>query len=122
MNTLSKASIKRHILCWDCRNVDIHGFCDTAGKAYRAIAFAKVSFSHGVSGNFWVGKSRLALMKKLSIPRLELLGCLLLSKHKIYVVAAVKSEVKLTNYVHLNRSSVNSVDMGATYRPWVTDT
>ena len=69
-----------------------------------------------------MGKSRLVLMKKLSIPRLELLGCLLLSKHKIYVVAAVKSEVKLTNYVHLNRSSVNSVDMGATYRPWVTDT
>ena len=79
----------------DCRIVDIHGFCDSAGKAYCTIVFTKVSCSHGVSVNIWVGKSRLAPLKKLSIPRLELLACLLLSELVISVVDAVKSEVKI---------------------------
>ena len=94
LNTLSKVSVNRHVLCCDCRIVDIHGFCDSAGKAYCAIVFAKVSCSHSVSVKFWVGKSRLAPMKKLSIPRLELLACLLLSELVISVVDAVKSEIR----------------------------
>ena len=74
LNTLSKDSINRHVLCCDCRIVDIHGFCDSAGKVYCAIVFAKVSCRHDVSVKFWVWKSRLAPMKKLTIPSLELLA------------------------------------------------
>ena len=54
-----------------------------------------MSCSHSVSVNIWVGKSRLAPLKKLSIPRLELLACLLLSELVISVVDAVKSKVKI---------------------------
>ena len=95
LDTLSKVSVNRHVLCCDCRIVDIHEFCDKAGKAYCAIFFAKVSCSHGVSVNFWMEKSRLAPMKKLSVSRLELLACLLLSELVISVVDAVKSEVRI---------------------------
>ena len=95
LNTLSKVSVNRHVLCCDCRLVDIHGFCDSAGKAYCAIVFAKVSCSHGVLVNFWVGKSRLASMKKLNIPRSELLVCLLLSELVISVADVVKSKVRI---------------------------
>ena len=45
--------------------------------------------------NFCVGKSRLAPMRKLSIPRLELLECLLLSELVILVVDGVKNEVRI---------------------------
>ena len=92
LNILTKVSVNHHVLCCDCRIVDIHGFCDSARKAYRAIVFAKVTYSHGISVNFWV---RLAPMKKLSIPRLELLACLLLLELVISVVDAVKSEVRI---------------------------
>ena len=54
-----------------------------------------MSCSHGVSVNIWVGKSRLAPLKKLSIPLLKVLACLLLSELVISVVDAVKSEVKI---------------------------
>ena len=95
LNTLSKVSVNHHVLCCNCRLLDIHGFCDSAGKAYCAIVFAKVSCSHGVLVNFWVGKSRLASMKKWNIPRSELLVCLLLSELVISVVDAVKCKVKI---------------------------
>ena len=95
LNTLSKVLVNRHVLCCDCRIVDIHEFCDKAGKAYCAIVFAKVSCSHGVLVNFWVGKSRLASMKKLNIPRSELLVCLLLSELVISVADVVKSKVRI---------------------------
>ena len=95
LNILNKVSVNRHVLWCDCRIVDIHGFCDSAGKAYCEVVFAKVSCNLGVSVNFWVGKSRLAPIRKLSIPRLELLACLLLSELVSLVVDAVKSEVKI---------------------------
>ena len=95
LNTLSKVSVNRHVLCCDCRLVDIHRFCDSAGKAYCAIVFAKVSCSHGALVNFWVGKSRLASKKKLNIPRSELLVCLLLSELVISVADVVKSKVRI---------------------------
>ena len=106
LNAFSQVSVNRHVLCCDCRIVDIHGFCDSDGKAYCAIAFAKVSYSHGVSVNFRVGKSCLAPMKKLSIPRLELLACLLLSELVILVVDAAKSEIRIKEIGCLSDSQI----------------
>ena len=106
LNTLSKVSVNRHILCCDCRIVDIYGFCDSAGKSYCTIVFARVSCSHGISVNFWVEKSRLAPMKKLSIPKLELLVCLLLSELVISVVDAVKSEVRIKDIFCWSESQI----------------
>ena len=95
LNSLNKVSANRHVLCCDCSIVDNHGFCNSAGKAYCAVVFVKVSCSHGVSVNFWVEKSRLVPIRKLSIPRLELLACSLLSEFVISVVDAVKGEVRI---------------------------
>ena len=71
------------------------GFVIVIEKLVCAVVFGKVSCSHGVSVNFRVGKSRLIPMRKLNIPRLELLACLLLSELVNSVVDAVKSEVKI---------------------------
>ena len=57
-----------------------------------------MSCGHGVSVKFWVAKSRLAHMKKLSFQRLELLACLLLSEFVISVADAVKSEVRIKEF------------------------
>ena len=95
LNVLNTLSVNRHVLCCDSRIVDIHGFCDSAGKAYCAVVSEAVSCSDGVLVNYWVGKSRLVPMRKLSTPRLELLACLLLSELVILVNDAVKSEVRI---------------------------
>ena len=65
-----------------------------------------MSCSHDVSVNFWVGKSRLVPTKKLRIPRLELLACLLLSELVISVVNAVKSEIRIKEICYWSDSQI----------------
>ena len=57
LNTLNKVLVNRHVLCCDCRIVDINRFCDIAGKAHRAVVFAKASCTHDDSVTFWVVES-----------------------------------------------------------------
>ena len=63
----------RHVLCFEERGVEIHGFCDSSGKGYGACVFVRVVCEHGVMVKLWTSKCRLAPLKEISIPRLELL-------------------------------------------------
>ena len=97
LKSLDKIVVNRHVLCCDNKVVDIHGFCDASEKAYCAVVYTSVVCEHGTSIKLWAGKSRIAPLKGLSIPRLELLACLLLSKLVNSVVNAVKVEVDVNN-------------------------
>ncbi|XP_045506863.1 uncharacterized protein LOC123703037 [Colias croceus] len=59
----------------------VHGFCDASSKAYGAVAYLRVK----VENNTYVtgiiaAKSRVAPVKPVSLPRLELCGAVLLAK------------------------------------------
>ena len=75
--------------------IEFQGFCDSFAQAYYAVVYVRAVCSHGVKANFWAGKCRFAPMKDLSIPRLELLACVLLSKQVVSVVNAVRLEVQV---------------------------
>ena len=77
-------------------------FCDSSGSAYCAVVYVKTVYSHGVTTKFWAGKCRVVRMKKLSIPRLELMACLLLAKLMSSVVEGVKSEVMVKDIYFLD--------------------
>ena len=70
--------------------IEIHGFCDSSTQLSCAVVYVRVVCSHGVEVNLWAGKCRVAPMKDLSIPRLELLACVLLSKLVVSVINAVR--------------------------------
>ena len=72
--------------------IEFHGFCDSFAQAYYAVVYVRAVCSHGVKVNFWAGKCRFGPMKDLSIPRLELLACVLQSKQVVSVVNAVRLE------------------------------
>ena len=99
LNSLRKVSVNRHVLCFHCRDVELHSFCDSSGSAYCAVVYVKTVCCHGVTVNFWARKSRVVPMKKLNIPRLEPLACLLLARFMASVVNAVKSEVSLKDII-----------------------
>ena len=96
LNFLENVSIKRHILC-NCakRVIEINGFCDSYAQAYCRVVYVRVVCSHDVEVNLWAGKCRVAPVKDVSIPRLELLDCVLLSKLVVSVINAARLEVQV---------------------------
>lgn len=61
--------------------IEIHGFCDAAHQAYAAAVYVKVQYKNNRRiCNLLAAKTKLAPIKTVSIPRLELCGAVLLSK------------------------------------------
>ena len=78
LENLNHLDICCHVLC-SCF-VQLHGFCDTSGKANCARVYIRVSCPHGVRVRLLTSKNHLVSSKPLFIPRLELLSCVLLSR------------------------------------------
>ena len=87
----------RHVLCCEIGDVELHWFSSSSRKAYGACVFVRVSCEHGGSVRLWTSKCRLAPVKELSIPWLELMAGLLLSRLMVSVKLAVEKEVSIKN-------------------------
>ncbi|XP_077270788.1 uncharacterized protein LOC143901992 [Temnothorax americanus] len=61
--------------------IEIHGYCDASQQAMAAVVFARVTSSEGkVTVCFVASKTKVAPLKRLTIPRLELTAAVLLVK------------------------------------------
>ena len=78
-------------------SVEMHGFCDSSKHVYCAVIYLRIKTSVGVRVEYVAGKTRVTPLKIISIPRLELLGCLLLSKLYSEVCSAVSKRVSIEN-------------------------
>ncbi|XP_031631810.1 uncharacterized protein LOC116346047, partial [Contarinia nasturtii] len=71
---------------------EYHGFCDATFKAYGAVIYLKVIDSDGkISCTLLIAKSKVAPLKPITIPRMELLAALLLTRlmKKVILKAAL---------------------------------
>ena len=78
---------------------EMHGFCDSSLKAYSAMVYLKVLTKEKCFVRLLSAKSKVAPHKTLTIPRLELLGCHLLSKLVDSVKRAIRMIVKVVRYI-----------------------
>ena len=58
----------------------LYGFCDASNMAYAVVVYLGEEGEHGTSLSFVVAKTRVAPIKPQTIPRLELLSALLLTR------------------------------------------
>ncbi|XP_058797106.1 uncharacterized protein LOC131667606 [Phymastichus coffea] len=64
----------------------IHGFSDASSRAYAAVVYIRITFSNGQSRSELVGaRTKVASVKTISIPNLELCGATLLVKYVRYL-------------------------------------
>ena len=61
-------------------DIQLHGFSDASERAYAAVVYIRSTYSDGqVEVRLVASKSRVAPIKRQTIPRLELLGALILA-------------------------------------------
>jgi len=58
-------------------NIQLHVFCDASEQAYASVAYLRVQTNNSVDISFVMGKARMAPLKPISIPRLELMAAVM---------------------------------------------
>ena len=76
---------------------ELHGFCDTSGKAHCTCVCIRVLCSHRLRARLLTSKYHLILSKPLSIPCFELLLCVLHSRLIDSSQKALETEIVLEN-------------------------
>ena len=56
------------------------GYCDASQRAYAAVVYLHMEMRGGSSSGFLCSKTRVAPVKRVTIPRLELMSALLLAR------------------------------------------
>ncbi|XP_036346005.1 uncharacterized protein LOC118755261 [Rhagoletis pomonella] len=79
-DSIERIRIPRWVHFSPVAEIEIHGFCDASEKAYAASIYLRVEISSKVFINLLLSKTRVAPVKTISLPRLELCGAVLLAE------------------------------------------
>jgi len=80
LKLLENIRIPRKVLLINCTCIQLHGFCDASSEAYAACLYLRCVSTDGIKTTLVLGKSKVAPIKSLTIPKLELCAATLLSK------------------------------------------
>ena len=76
-------------------SVQLHGFSDASERAFASVIYIRVEYEDGeIDVKFVSSKARVSPIKPQSIPRLELMGALLVAKH----MESVKNALNIEGY------------------------
>lgn len=92
LSSLSSIKIERHMLIPKFCGVHLIAFCDASTRGYAACIYVRsVDPNNVVKTRLLISKSKVAPIKPLSIPRLELMAAVLLSKLVLFVQQNIKN-------------------------------
>ena len=84
----------------------LHGFCDASSKAYAAVVYLYITTASRSYIRFLASKTRVAPVAQQTIPRLELLSALILSRLVTNVAKALEAEVNISKITCWSDSEV----------------
>lgn len=91
---IKQIRIPRHVIVIHPISIQIHAFCDASEKAYAGALYVRsVDIDGHIECHLLTAKSRVAPLKTVSLPRLELCGALLVSKLLFKCVSELDLEV-----------------------------
>jgi hypothetical protein len=89
---VSEIKINRHLSIGSQLSCELHGFCDASEIGFAAAVYLRVTTADNeVSVNLVMAKTKVAPLKRRSLPQLELCGAQLLSKLIKYVRSIYES-------------------------------
>ncbi|XP_031329590.1 uncharacterized protein LOC116160515 [Photinus pyralis] len=92
---LNDLKVPRQVTCINPTKLEMHGFCDASTQAYAASVYIRsVDIDGHVSVHLLCAKSKVAPLKTITVPRLELCGALLLTRLTNTIVQATSEKVK----------------------------
>lgn len=92
---LENIKIPRHVGVSKLCSIEYHGFCDASMKAYSAVVYCRTFYQGIYNVQLLTSKTRVAPIKTVSLPNLELCGATLLSKLMTKVRVAMELDAKL---------------------------
>ncbi|XP_046737116.1 uncharacterized protein LOC124405893 [Diprion similis] len=99
LTSLRNIKIPRLVKPTNPTNIELHGFCDASEAAYGACIYLRSSTPNGTwTTRLLCAKSKVAPIKNVSLPRLELCGALLLAELSKKVIQALRMHI---NQVYL---------------------
>ena len=98
--------------------IDLCGFCDASKDAYCAVIYVRAEESHGVCTRIVTAKTKVAPMKKQSIPRLELLSCMLSTQLMNNVCKSLENIIKINNKLFWSDSEVALAWVKGVHKQW----
>ncbi|KAL0859999.1 hypothetical protein ABMA27_010314 [Loxostege sticticalis] len=114
ISNMSKLVISRDLHLYAAEEVELLGFCDASSEAYGCCLYLKV---RTMDNNFYINllcaKSRIVgLDSKLTIPKLELNGALLLSKLASKVLSVLSNVTRIFLFCDskISLGSINTVE------------
>lgn len=96
---LSNISIPRHVISKNPKLIELHGFADASQCAYGAVIYAKsIDQDNSLHCHILCAKNRVAPLKILTIPKLELCAAMLLAELMRKVINSLKLNIQTLHY------------------------
>ncbi|XP_043063103.1 uncharacterized protein LOC122319617 [Drosophila yakuba] len=95
---LKEIRIPRWVRFHPAAKLQYHAFCDASQDAYGAAIFVRIETKEGCCTHLLTSKTRVAPVRSISIPRLELCGAVLLTELAALVISEMPPHVYETFY------------------------
>lgn len=117
---IADLSIRRRLTYDDACSIQLHAFSDSSEKGYAAAVYLRVETPTTVQCHLVAGKSKVAPLKRCTIPRLELCGAVLAARLLNFVINTYAGRLRIDKQHAWTDSTTALVWIQSSPHRWAT--